>query len=84
MENFLGLLLSGDNVDVVCEGVYACYVLVHIDSYGECLRSARLKHGARSVVPCYSEVLLCNQWDPIASRHRECSWNSSVVNHPNL
>ena len=55
--------LSGNHVDGVCEGVYACYVLVHIDSHIECLWSARLKHGAWSVVPCYSEVLLCNQWE---------------------
>jgi len=31
-EEFLGLLLSGDYVDGVCEGVYASYVLVNIDS----------------------------------------------------
>lgn len=46
MENFLGLLLSGDNVDVVCEGVYASHVLVHVDSHGDSLRCASLKHGA--------------------------------------
>ena len=84
MENFLVLLLSGDNVDGVCEGVYASHVLVHVDSHGECLRSARLKHGARSVVPCYSEVLLCNQRDPVTNGERKRSGYGAIVNHTNL
>ena len=54
---------SSNNVDGVCEGVYASHVLVNIDSDSDRLWSARLKHGARSVVPRYSEVLLYNQLD---------------------
>ena len=59
--------LSSNYVDGVGEGVHASHVLVHIDSHSECLRSARLKHGARSVVPCYSEVLLPKQRDPVTN-----------------
>ena len=38
--------LSGNYVDGVCEGVYASYVLVNIDSDSDCLGSAWLKYGA--------------------------------------
>lgn len=76
--------LSSNHVDGVCEGVYASHVLINIDSHSDSLWSARLKYGARSVVPCYSEVLLSNQRDPIASRHWERCWNSAIVSHWNL
>jgi hypothetical protein len=38
--------LSSNYVDGVGEGVYASYVLVHVDSHGDGLRSASLKYSA--------------------------------------
>jgi len=73
--------LSSNHVDGVCEGVHASNVLVHVDSQGDCLRSARLKHGARSVIPRYTNVLLPNQRDPVTNGERERSSYGAIINH---
>jgi hypothetical protein len=77
--------LSCYYVDGVCEGTNASHVLINIDSPGECLRSASLKNSARSIVPCYSEVLLCNQRSSVTNTESESvGGECAFVNHTNL
>ena len=73
--------LSSYHVDGVCEGVHASHVLVNIDSYSDSLRSAWLKYIARSVIPCYADVLLPNQRDPVANGEGSvrCNGRSQVT-----
>ena len=58
---------------MVFEDVHASNILINIDSHSDCLRSASLKHSARSVIPRYANVLLPNQRDPVTNGERKRS-----------